>query len=346
MSEDVGTHLEQPAEAAAPAPRWDPAAVPARLSRRGIYWVPGSRVSSAEGTLPCGPLFVEWEAPEHITEPYPLVLIHGGGGQGTDWLGTPDGGAGWASRFVDTGFAVHVADRPGHGRSPLHPDVLGAPGPAFTYEGAVGLFAPAEVADRQTAWPGGRDAGDPVVEQLVAPTGPMLADVPAAHAREGEALTRLLEAVGPAVLVTHSAGAPAGWMVADRRPDLVRAIVAIEPIGPPFASIRGGGHSLAYGLTAAPTGYRAPTQDEPATWPALADVPVAVVTAEVSPLAGIGRAVMDHLAGAGVDVEHLDLPAYGIRGNGHGVMMESNGAESVALLAGWIRGVVTRSPRT
>ena len=42
----------------------------------------------------------------------------------------------------------------------------------------------------------------------------------------------LLEQTGPAVLLTHSRSGPVGWKIADTRPDLVAAIVAIAP-GPP-----------------------------------------------------------------------------------------------------------------
>ena len=84
---------------------------------------------AAAGTIPCGPMFVQWEAPAEVTKPYPIVLVHGGGGQGTDWLGTPDGRPGWSTFLLREGYAVYVVDRPGHGRSPFHPDVLGPMGP-------------------------------------------------------------------------------------------------------------------------------------------------------------------------------------------------------------------------
>jgi pimeloyl-ACP methyl ester carboxylesterase len=72
-------------------------------SRRGFFWVGGERVSVGEGTALRGQMFVQWEAPEEMTQPYPVVLIHGGGGQGTDWLGTPDGRPGWATFLVQEG---------------------------------------------------------------------------------------------------------------------------------------------------------------------------------------------------------------------------------------------------
>ena len=75
-----------------------------------------------------------------MTQPYPIVLIHGGGGQGTDWLGTPDGRPGWATFLVQEGYAVYVVDRPGHGRSPYHPDVLCPPGGVFTLRDDLGAL--------------------------------------------------------------------------------------------------------------------------------------------------------------------------------------------------------------
>lgn len=61
-----------------------------------------------------------------------------------------------------------------------------------------------------------------------------MADLAAAHALEQRVGVELLERIGPAVVMTHSAGGPMGWLMADARPDLVRALVALEPLGPPF----------------------------------------------------------------------------------------------------------------
>ena len=46
----------------------------------------------------------------------------------------------------------------------------------------------------------------------------------------------LFDKIGEAILVTHSQGGPYGWQIGDSRPDLVKAILAIEPEGPPFES--------------------------------------------------------------------------------------------------------------
>jgi len=85
-------------------------------SRRGFFWTGIERIQSQYGTVVRGPMYVEWEEPVEVTQPYPIVLIHGGGGQGLDWMQTYDGRPGWAPLLVQRGYKVYVVDRPGHGR--------------------------------------------------------------------------------------------------------------------------------------------------------------------------------------------------------------------------------------
>jgi len=51
--------------------------------------------------------------------------------------------------------------------------------------------------------------------------------------QETAALEALLNRVGPAVLLVHSAGGSSGFTVAQAAPDLVERIVAVEPVGAP-----------------------------------------------------------------------------------------------------------------
>jgi len=47
----------------------------------------------------------------------------------------------------------------------------------------------------------------------------------------------LLDKIGPAILVGHSQGGICPWLWADVRPDLVKAILSLEPNGPPFREV-------------------------------------------------------------------------------------------------------------
>jgi pimeloyl-ACP methyl ester carboxylesterase len=334
-------------------------------SRRGFFWVGIDRVSHPAGTTVRGPMYVEWEEPVEVRQPHPIVLIHGGGGQGTDYLGRPDGGPGWARYLVEDGWTVYVVDRPGHGRAAFHPDLLGPMTAPFTYEFAHWLFMPPPegpsshpASHLHTQWTGSGPE-DAVADQLLAGTGPMLADFAAAHALERERFAELLDHVGPAVVVSHSAGGPAGWEAADVRPDLVRALVAIETMGPPFLDNPGLGVSLEWGLSAAPLTYDPPAaspselrrethdagegrppmvlQAEPARRLVnLARVPIAVVTAPASPFVHFDEHTVRFLEQAGCDVDLVRLADHGVEGNGHGMMMERNNREALQVILDWL----------
>lgn len=307
--------------------------------RRGQFWIPGERVAAGGVTVQRAPMFVQWEAPPQVTRPYPLVLVHGGGGQGTDWTGTPDGRPGWATRFVEAGFAVYVVDRCGHGRSPYHPDVVAPMGAPFPYEAARALFLPEERRGEQVQW----TYGEAEVDQLLCPMGPLPADLAESQRMDADRLGRLLDLTGPAVLVTHSAGGPVGWLAADARPDAVVAIVAVEPVGPAFAEIPGMG-SLDWGLTSAPITYDPPVSGPAEVRagmriPALAGKPVVVVTGGASAFADFAPQVVDFLRDAGALAVRLHLPDHGVKGNGHGLIFEANSDETVRPVIDWIRGL-------
>jgi len=81
----------------------------------------------ARGTVCNGmQMYVERWIPKDVRHPYPVVLIHGGFGQGSDWFSTFDGRRGWATLFLEQGYKVYVLDRPGQGRNPYQPFVHGA----------------------------------------------------------------------------------------------------------------------------------------------------------------------------------------------------------------------------
>ena len=337
-------------------------------ARRGFFWVGGERVPVRQGTAIRGQMYVQWEAPENVTKPYPIVMIHGGGGQGTDWLGTPDGRAGWATFLLQEGYAVYVVDRPGHGRAPFHPDVLGPPGGVFTVELVSALFTDAAngpmahpTAHLHTEWPGRamrmtRSSASSPPEQGRCSRMPGSRTPWSRHC--GAAL---LDEIGPAILMTASAGGPMGWLTADARPSRVKAIVAVEPIGPAFLVNPNLDLSLDWGLTAAPMTFDPPaaspaellkeTTETPAgpctlqAEPArrlqnLEEIPIALVEAEASLFAHAGPATAAFLEQAGCHVERIALAEHGVRGNGHLMMLERNNRQALGPILRWLDDTV------
>jgi pimeloyl-ACP methyl ester carboxylesterase len=153
----------------------------ARTVRTGGFFLPGDLQQSDAGPWQLGPAWVQWEAPADGTARTPWVLVHGGGGQSTDWLGitdgaqiddgvgttdsvgTDDGALGWAPRLVDAGFPAYLLDRPGHGRSPYDPARLGSRTGFPDYAGAGTVFAP-ELAAELAPEPVPQTAAEPAPE--------------------------------------------------------------------------------------------------------------------------------------------------------------------------------------
>lgn len=325
---------------------------PARTTRRGHFWIPGERVPLDGRTYQRGPMFVEWEAPDQVTRPWPIVLMHGGGFQGTEWFETPDGRPGWAQHLVEAGYAVLVVDRPGHGRSPFHTRIMGEMGPPFSYEGGRQIYVPANPPGQHTEWP--FDAGDAdAMDAFIAGYGPLPADLEASEAMDADRGAALLDRIGPAILLTHSASGPDGWLIADRRPELVAAIVAIEPMGPPFADIPNIG-TLRWGPAAAELRFEPPVANAEAVraaapgelhLPALKGLPILVVTAEASAFAAASPPTVAFLNAAGGSAELLHLPDHGVHGNGHGLIYEKNSDAALQPVLAWLDDQATRNPR-
>lgn len=152
------------------------------------------------------------------------------------------------------------------------------------------------------------------------------------------------------------------WLIADVRPGLVHAIVALEPAGPPFVepALNGKVPARAWGMTDIPMAYepavadsavdlvlmvtRANSTDEedcsvPKQLVNLKGVRALVVTAEASWHVMYDWCSVKFLRQAGVETDHISLADIGVKGNGHMLFLEMNGDESAKVVADWIERV-------
>ena len=170
-------------------------------------------------------MYVEHWIPTQVRHPYPVVLIHGGYGQGSEWICTPDGRRGWASLLIEQGYKVYVIDRSGQGRNPYYPFLHGLfDREAQTFERVAKTVA-------GSTWPGAGDATDPAVVQYVASLGQRMRNDSLTQNVWRTRGAMLLDDIGPAILVTHGDGAVFARVTAQARPDLVLGIVTLEPAG-------------------------------------------------------------------------------------------------------------------
>ncbi|SFL61692.1 alpha/beta hydrolase [Methylobacterium pseudosasicola] len=244
-------------------------------SPSGYFFVGGRYETANNRTTALGQMFVENRAPERVTQPYPVVMVHGTAQTGTNFLGTPDGRSGWADRFAAKGFAVYVVDQVGRGRSGGDAETYGPYArlpmedleTVFTGQERSALYPQAKL---HTQWPGGPGLrGNAAFDQFYRSQVPYIASALKSEELVDPALISLLEKIGPAIVLTHSQAGVFGWAVSDQRPDLVKAHVAVEPNGPTFFDIRfkggadwyervGDARARPYGITRVPLHFDPP----------------------------------------------------------------------------------------
>jgi len=275
-------------------------------------------------------MYVGFQLPAEKGHPYPLVLVHGGGGQATDWMGTPDGRDGWLDYFLAAGFDVYFVDRPGFGRSPGN-GRYGPPGPLPTTELIGNMFTA-----RAPQYPGG---GAPGSTEVANHTASSEAGPTAANAVLQEDLAQLLDRIGPAILVTHSAGGPSGWLAMEARPDLVKGVLAIEPAGIvadvatllTYSPALGAGEQVASEQRPAEAEGLDPCTLQPQgnvrTVPAFSGKKILFVGSPHSIFTANIHCAARQFAQLGAETQLARLTDYGLEGNGHFMNEELNNGE-------------------
>lgn len=169
---------------------------------------------------------------------YPIVFQHGGAQSKRTWETTPDGREGFQNIFLRKGYSVYLLDQPRIGEAGLAtvPDNGANPyasNPMYADKALyqlcrVGTFdGDQPVPFKNTAFPKDAVSYDQFQRTWTPYEGQLDDDVSA------DALAKLFDKIGPAVLVTHSMGGTVGWRTPFRT-DNVKAIVAFEPGGSPF----------------------------------------------------------------------------------------------------------------
>ncbi|KAK4460643.1 putative fusarubin cluster-esterase [Cladorrhinum samala] len=347
---------------------------------RTYFYVGGSYIVDGSGEHYLRQqMYVEKLVPSAgVTQPYPIVFIHGWLQSATNFLDKPDGGRGWASLFLKQGYEVYLADQPMRGRSPWRENdgvvlTLSAES-TMRYFTAISSHNLWPQAALHTQWPGNGSTGDAVFEAFYSSQIQSIANTTAQQLAGQIAVAQLLDRIGkPAVLLGHSQGGPIPLLAADVRPDLVKAIILIEPAGPPFQEITfEDPDARPWGVTHAPITYDPPITSDPRvellreSFPAegskdrlgcilqatndtsrpprelvnLVDKPILLVTGEASYAAGYDYCTVKYLQQAGCSLaSHLELAGVGIHGNGHMMFLEMNSDIIQAVIAEWTLAV-------
>lgn len=290
------------------------------LPARDVVFSPGapSRRVDPNGEFEVEQMYVQYVKLAQPRAKLPVLLWHGGGLTGVTWETKPDGKPGWQHFFLQNGYDTYVSDAVERGRASWarYPEIFKTEPLFRTKKEAWELFriGPTyEPGGQRVAYEGQQfpvEAFDQFMKQGV----PRWTSTDAAIQRAYDAY---VEKVCPCIVVVHSQGGNFGFTAALNAPDKIKALVAVEPSGSPdpakvdLARLKGVPHLIVWGdyidRNEAWQGYRkAPTRYREA------------------------------LVQAGVEADVIDLPASGVKGNSHMLMMDRNSDDIARLVHDWL----------
>jgi pimeloyl-ACP methyl ester carboxylesterase len=296
-------------------------AYPCGTSRPPIpnYCDPGHIVSNQ--------MYVQYQIPKGGRKKgtYPVVMVHGGSHMGNTYDATPDGREGWRTLFLRAGFPVYVVDQPGVARSSFNPSRVNEA--QVNQDASLIPAAAMRISTLEQIWsfyrfgpqyptlnPGSQFPADAITQYLsqMVPNTDAFMSGPSASIRI-EALAELLDKIGPAIILTHSASGPHGFAVVAARPGLVKGLISVEPAG-----------------------CSVPAANRPAF------VGVATLTLFGDFIAGNTgcQNTTNQINAAGGNATMVLLPEVGIFGNSHMLILEKNNHVVADWLVSWIRSNV------
>jgi pimeloyl-ACP methyl ester carboxylesterase len=353
---------------------------PLTIAKQGYFFVGGKYVDEKNGQVMAGHAYVDYQIPQELKHPYPIVMIHGCCSAGSSWNGTPDGRDGWAQYFLSKGYAVYIMDQVGRGRSAYVDSAYGPNNPKapkfvereFVAYEKYNLFPQAHL---HTQWPGPGTVGDPMFDQFQAMMEPDFKDRVIREKFNRPAGVALLDKIGPAILMAHSQAGIYAWGIANDRPNLIKGMIMVEAAGSPFHEIanvgppdwfKDEGLSKPWGFTRTPVDFDPPISDpselaleqqekadaldlfrcwrqkEPARQLIkLKGIPIMLLHAEASFAMPTAHCGAAFLKQAGVDNDFVNLADLGIHGNGHFMMLEKNSLQIAGVIADWLNKRVT-----
>jgi pimeloyl-ACP methyl ester carboxylesterase len=282
------------------------------------------------------PIFADRMIPFERRHDLPVVMIHGGCNTGTCFLMTPDGRPGWAHNFARAGIETYVIDWPGHGRSPMRADfltlssrdvrdsiavLLGEIGPAILLAHSAGGPLIWSLAETHSNLVGALIGAAPGPPANLVPA--MEEDAPYGVQNDSKSGYPIM-ASNEALFMVDEAFVQDYWFSGPAAPENAAANFyrSVVPESPLIINER---------FNVAGEGLRVSDPVQVGTCPTL------IVSPECDPRhpKQIDAATAE-LFGA----DFAWLPDYGIRGNGHMLMADSNSGAIADLMIRWIVDVV------
>jgi pimeloyl-ACP methyl ester carboxylesterase len=320
---------------------------PLVLKNRGSLIIGGERIAQTPaqlssiiakppaeaGHVTVNQMYVEFMVPQVASAP-PVIMTHGATLTGKSYDTTPDGRMGWYEYFVRRGLPTYVVDQASRARSgvdiSVYNDVRAGSRPASDLPNTFRISQEDGLAQFRIGIRNGAPFADTQfpVKALAALAAQSVPDFNAALPQPNPsyaALANLGAQLGGAVVMGHSQGGLFPLHAALANPAGVKQMVLIEP---------GTCHETAW---------------TPAQMAVFRSKPILVVFGDHLDAAvtvpGFSwrtayedcRTFVAEVNAAGGNATMLHLPAAGLEGNSHLLMMERNNLQIADLLIGWIK---------
>ena len=339
------------------------AAKPIVLETQGSYAIGGKTIKhdgifseenflAPEGQLAYGDhAYVFYQIPVNAHK-YPIIFQHGGAQSKRTWESTVDGREGFQNIFLRKGYGVYLVDQPRIGEAGLSTEAASdanpwAGNPLYADKtlfilSRIGTFDgdTPKVFDN-AAFPKDAESINQFQRSWTNYTGELDNDLNA------DALAKLFDKTGPAILFGHSMGCTVCWRTVFRT-DNVKAIVAFEPGGTPFVFPEGE-------VPAAEKGKFAPLGASTMAVPLedfmkLTKIPIVLYYGDNIDLNSnhtgsskwgseldMAKKFVAAINRHGGDATLVELPKVGLKGNTHFLIGDKNNIQLADLVEKWLK---------
>ncbi len=274
------------------------------------------------GEFKTGQMYVQYIKLQNPKAKYPLLLWHTSGATGASWETKPDGRPGWQQYFLNAGHDVYISDAVERGRASWsrYPEVYKSE-PFFRDKkeaweifriGPDGSYS--ANSDQRVTNPGQKfpvQAFDQLNMQMVPRWATNDSAVQAAY-------DELVAKVCPCVIMAHGQAGGFALRSAIAMPDKVKGVIAIEAPSPPDINRPDLGN-----LKKVPQIFVWGDNIETSSYWNIA-------------YSSKPRSYYEIVKKMGANIEWFDLPAAGIKGNTHMVMMDTNSDAVAGRLQNWM----------
>ena len=329
------------------------AAAPLVIKEQGARPFAGTQIGDpAKASISCDHGYVEWQIPQRPRK-LPILMVHASSTK--TWDTTFDGREGFRNIFLRRGFAVYLTDLPRTGRAgqackstTYVPRVNNDQASLTTWR--IGLWLPGMSAP--DFYPGVQFAvnNKKALDEFFRIQYPEFNDAENENL-ESDALTTLLQEIGPSIMLTHSSTGIRGWITGTKSSN-VAAIISYEPGTAVFPDTEMPPDIVRADGSKVPAGNPIPM----AAFLKLTKIPIQIVWGDYIPSEmkseNVGprltldnrranvmksKLMVEAINRHGGNAQVVMLPEIGVKGNTHFPMLDLNNVKIADLLSKYLR---------